>query len=152
MRRSGEESLEGVVAGNHESGNVGEKLTAKVEDDEEEVEEGSAEDSIGLRDTALSLEVDKSRVSAQLKVHSMSALARLQGSGICAASSRWAYLFVELANIVLNLFLRGRHRFVKGWGCLGEVILGSLKCQSWEKVGFGSRPTVYTALKAGKGG
>lgn len=85
MLGSGEEGLEGVVAGNHKTSDVGQKLTAKVEDDEEEIKQDSAENSIGLGNTALSLEVDESRVPAQL--------------------------VVKLADIVLNLFLRGRHRF-----------------------------------------
>lgn len=89
MLGSGEEGLEGVVAGNHKTSDVGQKLTAKVEDDEEEIKQDSAENSIGLGNTALSLEVDESRVPAQLEGGIMSALtiSKNRRAGHCAASN-----------------------------------------------------------------
>lgn len=44
----GEQSLHRVVPGNGEAGQVGEELATEVEDDEEEVKDDQADDSIGL--------------------------------------------------------------------------------------------------------
>lgn len=61
-----EQGVQGVVTGNDEAGNVGQKLTAEVEDDEEEVEGGNTDDGVGLGDVGLLLEVVKGGVLGQL--------------------------------------------------------------------------------------
>jgi hypothetical protein len=45
-----EKGLEGVIAWDNETGNVGQELTAEVEDDEEEVEGDEADEGVGLGD------------------------------------------------------------------------------------------------------
>ena len=62
-----EERLEGVVAGDDEAGDVGQELAAQVEDDEEEVERGQADDTVRLGDAGLLLEVDESGVPGELE-------------------------------------------------------------------------------------
>ena len=67
LARGGEQSVHGVVARDDEAGHVGEKLATEVEDDEEEVESGEADEGVGLGDTALLLEVAQGGVLAQLQ-------------------------------------------------------------------------------------
>lgn len=81
--RGGEKRFKRVVTRDDEAGEVGQELTAEVEDDKEEVESDQADDSIRLRDSGLLLEINKSRVPGELSV--------------------------ELADVVLDTFLRGSH-------------------------------------------
>jgi hypothetical protein len=61
-----EEGVKRVVARNHKASEVGKKLSAKVEEDEEEVKSNNAEESIDLWDGCLLLEVVQGRVFGQL--------------------------------------------------------------------------------------
>lgn len=79
----GEESVEGVVARDDEPGNVGQQLTAQVEDDQEEIQGAQADGSVSLGETGGLLEVGDGRVLGELSVKS--------------------------ANILLHTILRGRH-------------------------------------------
>jgi hypothetical protein len=63
---SGEQSVQGVVAGDDESSNVDKELASNVEEDEEEVEAGETEDSVGLGDGGLLLEVVEGGVLGEL--------------------------------------------------------------------------------------
>jgi hypothetical protein len=62
----GEQSVQGVVAGDDESSNVDKELASNVEEDEEEVEAGETEDSVGLGDGGLLLEVVEGGVLGEL--------------------------------------------------------------------------------------
>lgn len=62
----GEESLEGVVARDDEASQVGQELTAQVEDDEEEVKDDEADNRVGLGDGGAPLEVAQGGVLAKL--------------------------------------------------------------------------------------
>lgn len=62
----GEQGLEREVAGNDKAGEVGQELTAEVEDDEEQVQGDDTEGSVGLGDGSALLEVVKHRVLGQL--------------------------------------------------------------------------------------
>ena len=73
IRRGGEEGVERVVARDDEAGKVGEQLAAEVEDDEEEVEGGDADDGVGLGDARRLLEVVEGRVLGQLRACFVSA-------------------------------------------------------------------------------
>lgn len=61
-----EQGVQRVVAGNDKSSKVGEQLAAEVEDDEEEVEGGEADDGVGLGDTGLLLKVVEGGVLGEL--------------------------------------------------------------------------------------
>jgi hypothetical protein len=63
---SGEQGVQGVVAGDDESSNVDKELASNVEEDEEEVEAGKTEDSVGLGDGGLLLEVVEGGVLGEL--------------------------------------------------------------------------------------
>lgn len=54
---SRKESLQGVVSWNDEAGQVGQELTAEVEDDEEEVQSGHANNGVDFGNRGLLLEV-----------------------------------------------------------------------------------------------
>jgi hypothetical protein len=69
----GEEGLEGVVAGNEETGEVSEELASDVEEDEEEVNSDQAEDGVDLGDVGLALKVVEDRVLGELRKDRMSA-------------------------------------------------------------------------------
>jgi hypothetical protein len=62
----GEQGAQRVVARNHETGKVCEKLATDVEDDQEEVESSNADDGIGLGNTKLLLEIVKGGVFGEL--------------------------------------------------------------------------------------
>lgn len=62
-----EESLKGVVAGDGKAGEVGEELSANVEEDGEEVEGGNAKDYIDLGDRGLGLQVVEGAILGQLE-------------------------------------------------------------------------------------
>jgi hypothetical protein len=62
----GEQSVQRVVAGDDESSNVDKELASNVEEDEEEVEAGKTEDSVGLGDGGLLLEVVEGGVLGEL--------------------------------------------------------------------------------------
>jgi len=64
----GEQGLQRVVAGNDESGNVDKELSSNVEEDEEEVETGKAENHVDLGDGGLLLKVVEGGVLGQLFV------------------------------------------------------------------------------------
>lgn len=61
------ESGHRIVARKNESREVGEQLTAQVEDDKEEVEGTEANDSIGLGDASRLFEVIQGGVFGQLR-------------------------------------------------------------------------------------
>lgn len=63
----GKKRLERVVAGDHETSDVGQKLTAKVENDKEEVKRDETDDGVSLGDGGALLEVVKSGVLGQLE-------------------------------------------------------------------------------------
>lgn len=65
----GEERIQRVVTWNDETGYVGEKLAAKVEDDEEEIEGSETDDSICLGNTRLPFEINEGRVLGQLRTY-----------------------------------------------------------------------------------
>lgn len=71
-----EQGTEGVVAGDDKAGDVGQELTAEVEEDEEEVEGDGAKDGVGLGDTGLLLEVDENGVLGELRDGGMSTSTR----------------------------------------------------------------------------
>lgn len=78
-----EQGVQRVVAGNDKASKVGEQLAAEVEDDEEEVESGEADDGVGLGNTGLLLKVVQGGVLGEL--------------------------LVERSKVVLRLLLCGRH-------------------------------------------
>ena len=57
---------ERVVGGNNEASKVGKKLTAEVEDDEEEVESSDTDDGVGLGNAGLLLKVVEGGVFRKL--------------------------------------------------------------------------------------
>lgn len=61
-----EKGTKRVVAGNGEAGDIGQELTAEVKDDQEEVERNQADNTVGLGDRGLLLEVDEHRVLREL--------------------------------------------------------------------------------------
>lgn len=61
-----EQGVQRVVGGNDKPSKVGEQLAAEVEDDEEEVESGEADDGVGLGDTGLLLKVVEGGVLGEL--------------------------------------------------------------------------------------
>jgi hypothetical protein len=67
-----EESVQRVVAGNDETGNVDKEFAGDVEKDEEEGEAGEAEESVDLGDGRLLFEVVEGGVLGQLE-HALSA-------------------------------------------------------------------------------
>ena len=96
----------GVVSGDDESRNVGQELTAEVEDDQEEVERPQTKHGIGLGDRCLPLEVVERGVLGELRHRSVSI------KHVWARESDPAFathLFVELGDIVLNAVLGRRH-------------------------------------------
>lgn len=66
MCAGSEESVHGVVAGDDETGEVGEKLPTKVEDDEEEVESSNADGCVSLGNASLLLKLVQGGVLGQL--------------------------------------------------------------------------------------
>ena len=62
----GEQSTQGVVAGDNKASEVGEELTTQVENNEEEVESAESDDGVGLGDTGRLLEVLENGVLGQL--------------------------------------------------------------------------------------
>lgn len=73
-RAGGEESVQGVVARDGETGNVGQELAAEVEDDEEEVESDHADNSVGLGHRGAALEVDERGILAELRCRVLSVM------------------------------------------------------------------------------
>jgi hypothetical protein len=69
-----EQSVQRVVAGDDEAGNVDEELSSDVEEDEEEVEAGETEDYVDLGDGGLLLKVVEGGVLGQLEHDIVSAL------------------------------------------------------------------------------
>lgn len=67
-----EESLEGVVPGEKETGEVGEELASDVEEDEEEVDSDQTQDGVDLGDRGLTLKVVQDRVLGELSHHNVS--------------------------------------------------------------------------------
>lgn len=63
-----EQSGQGVVTGNDEASQVGQQLTAEVENNKKEIEGGNANDSVDLRNRSLLLEVGEDGVFAQLRM------------------------------------------------------------------------------------
>ncbi len=61
-----EQGLQGVVARDEETSQVGQELTAEVEDDEEEIQSADTDNAIDLRDPGLLLNVDQGRVFGKL--------------------------------------------------------------------------------------
>lgn len=55
-----------VVAWNDKPGNVGQKLTAEVEDNEEEVKRADTDDGIGFGDTGLPFKLVQSWILGKL--------------------------------------------------------------------------------------
>ena len=62
----GEKGLEGVVAGEEETGKVDEELAGNVEEDQEGVNTNQTQDHIDLGNTGLTLEVVQNRVLGEL--------------------------------------------------------------------------------------
>jgi len=80
---SGEQGLERVVSGNHESSKVYEQLPTDVEENEEEIGRDQPEDSICLWDRSLFLQVVQGRILGKL--------------------------LIKLGNMALGFVLEGRH-------------------------------------------
>lgn len=59
--------MQGEVSGNDEAGEVGQELAAEVEDDEEEVQGGKANDGVDLGYRSLLLKVVESWVLGELR-------------------------------------------------------------------------------------
>lgn len=68
----GEQGLQRVVAGNDEASNIDKELSSNVEEDEEEIETGKAEDHVDLGDGGLLLKVVEGGVLGQLEHHIVS--------------------------------------------------------------------------------
>lgn len=64
----GKQGAQRIVARNNKAGKVCEELTTNVENDEEEVERSNTDDSIGLGNTNLFLEVVQGGVFGELYV------------------------------------------------------------------------------------
>lgn len=58
-----------VVTGNDEAGDVGQELTAEIEENQEEVQRDGANHGIRLGDSRLLLKVGESRVLGELPTH-----------------------------------------------------------------------------------
>jgi hypothetical protein len=123
------ESVQRVVTGDDEAGNVDEELASNVEEDKEEVEAGEAEESVDLGDGRLLFEVVEGGVLGQLE-HALSAPQHQQHMRQASDVSmtmdaivlqnvhyRWwtTNLFVHLGQRLLGAFL-GRHG--GGWSML----------------------------------
>jgi hypothetical protein len=67
-----EESVQGVVTGDDEAGNVDKELASDVEEDKEEVKASETEDGVDLGDGSLLLEVVEGGVLGQLGDDSIS--------------------------------------------------------------------------------
>ena len=63
----GKQSLKRVVARDNEAGNIDEEGTAKIEDDEEQVDGAKAEDSIDFGNRGLPLKVGEAWIFGQLR-------------------------------------------------------------------------------------
>lgn len=107
MLGGGEERLERVVAWDHESSNVGQELTTKVEDDKEEVERDDTDDGVGLGDRGALLEIVQGRVPGQLKATQVNIVVIASWSQRPKLAS--THLFVELPNVLLDAILGRRH-------------------------------------------
>lgn len=82
----GEESLQGVVARNSETGKVGEELSSNVEEDGEEVESCYTEDDVDLGDG-----------SRLLKLVEVCILGKLQSGPLAVAQAgTWIYSAVKM--------------------------------------------------------
>ena len=118
-----EESVQGVVTGDDEAGDVDKELSGDVEEDQEEVETGETEDDVDLGDGRLLLKVVEGGVLGQLEHDTVSAahtVLRLLCLSLkthlpyCiltivqCARSEGAYLFVELRQLRLGSILN-RH-------------------------------------------
>ena len=57
-----EQGFEGIVPRNHKSGNIGQELSANIEEDEEEVSCNQSEEGVDLGDRGLFLQVVQSRI------------------------------------------------------------------------------------------
>lgn len=82
---------ERVVGRNNEASKVGKKLTAEVEDDEEEVKSSDTDDGVGLGNTSLLLKVVEGGVFGKLTVELTKVLLSLVLSGHCClcCSNKW---------------------------------------------------------------
>jgi len=67
-----EEGLKGVVAGEKETGEVGEELASNVEEDEEEVDSDQTKDGVDLGDRGLTLKVVEDGVLGELSHRNVS--------------------------------------------------------------------------------
>ena len=103
LARGGEQSVHGVVAWDDKAGHVGEKLATEVEDDEEEVESGEADEGVGLGDTALLLEVAQGGVLAQLQ--DATAVSNQRAKFLRVRAWAITYLPVEGVEVALGLLL-----------------------------------------------
>jgi hypothetical protein len=106
-----EKSLHRVVARDEEAGEVGQELTAKVKDDHEEVEDNKADDSVGLGDRRLALEVVEGGVLGQLRAtehQHRTTVAQHHQKRHCEGLPV-THLAIELPDVVLNAILGVRH-------------------------------------------
>jgi hypothetical protein len=98
----GEDGLHRPVGGQHKASGVHEELAGNVEEDEEEVEGGEAEDDIDLGDGGLLLELLELRV-----------LGQLPGLVISAAhvpKSIPVHILIEIGEVVLRSGYLGQYR------------------------------------------
>jgi len=95
-----EERTKRVVAGNDEAGDIGQELAAEVEDDHEEVERNQADNTVGLGDRGLLLEVDEHRVLGQLSSHGGVSKALRSGVERGRTLSDWAIEHAPLCRAV----------------------------------------------------
>ena len=140
---SSKESAQRVVAGNDEASEVGEELTAEVEDDEEEVESAKTNDGIGLGHTSCPLEVVQDGVFGQLsrwhrrqqsrtfRHWTETGRASAEQPAICLST----YLLVELSQVVLS-FVSGGGHFADWCKVCREMMCGAtnklrVKIESW---------------------
>ena len=116
-----EQSLERIIARDDESGEVDEELSSNVEEDEEEIDGGDAEESVHLRDGGLLLKIVQRRVFGKLRRSNVSMSKNQvlesfpQLSVVCRAvhgsvkgKYRVTNLLINLTNLMLGPFLE-RH-------------------------------------------
>lgn len=114
----GEEGLKRVVAGDDETGEVGEELSANVEEDGEEVESSYTEDEVDLGDRGRLLKLVEVAILGELQVRmlaeaqaglDMYSTVDIVVSGSSPVEGQCAtYLLVELRDLVLGAVLE-RH-------------------------------------------
>ena len=103
-----EQSLQRVISGNDESGHICKKLTANVEEDEEEIGCDKAKECINLRNRGLLLQIVQSWILGELGRLAQIYIVK-KGLVSSAHGSKSTYLLVDVGDVMLSFILERRH-------------------------------------------